>query len=285
MFQIPKFLNNVMPALERGTGVEVRVGGIFIHSTPQVSWSGIGTIDGKKRIELGDLLLLMRHDYADGRRPHHSGIILQAKVDDDVYGTPDNPTQHHLYAFWPRFTYHSPILAGLQREITPPLLYAGSKFLKISKSGDRFLNAAKFSSPAIVQPAYPKTQMSRRLSSEIYDLIFGNSGRPFSCDPQDGSENWDQVMTDLIQVTAKRTTGKMGMAGDPSRVRGQGVLCFCAGDVITMTARNTESKIDEPSSPPQKELVPPDKPPEVPEGPYEDEGGISIIEFVIRDEE
>lgn len=279
----------------KGYGVTACIGSVFVHQRPYITLTGT-PCKRNQRIEIGDLLLLFKHRTKDSAQWRRSSLLLQAKRALSLEDNPGNKDQHCLYAYWPKFEYaNKKDFPDTVREVTGPLLNKGSKYLYIHDKGDIFdcplccfcFSKCFYSCSTVTMEAVPTSVDNstglinpRCFTSELYDFMFGNAGRPFFYGARNG-KGWSRVMTDLIDVTAKQTVGKMGTAGATNSARGQGVMCYLSGDAavtgsnkIQFAHSASDSSHEPPWPPPEKELN------------HEPEygRGISIVEFAFIDE-
>lgn len=97
---LPMLEMNWAPILN-GSGVSMRLSGVFCHKTPLAVYPDSKNASAPKiRRELGDLLMV--HDHR-GRNAHRQAILMQAKRMDAGQLKADNPEQARLYADWPLF--------------------------------------------------------------------------------------------------------------------------------------------------------------------------------------
>ena len=73
----------------------------------------------------------------------------------------------------------------------------------------------------------------------FYDFLFGDAGRSFVYQPQGNNINWDQVITDLMDVTAERITSYLQYGGGGPRGEGE----FLAGRISGMLGGNFKDNI------------------------------------------
>jgi hypothetical protein len=125
-----------LPALEsswsttlRGSGVSMRLSGVFCHKTPMALYPNGRPGGPEIRRELGDLLLV--HDH-HGRDPHRRAVLMQAKRMEDGKLKADNPEQARLYSDWPPFQ-----LRGYGEDGTAFL--TGQRDFSASRDGIRYL--------------------------------------------------------------------------------------------------------------------------------------------------
>lgn len=264
--------------LGSGAGFSIKVGGVFVHQTPKVHFSGM--VDGQKSIEIGDLLLV--NTYKHGGNITRKAMLYQAKVTDKYPAKPDNKNQHMLYSKWPKFTYVSsrPILNGQIRNVTGPDLHSAAKYLLLSKNRLFHLLLWLYHSKLGMKSGYAASaHATSPLSNhecfikESYHFTLGDAGKEFEIlDPSDPDIGWSKVINDLLQVTALKVTSAMRKASAGTNpTRG----CFAFGE--RMSFINTDYHIDE---------VPPENiPPDIAMQDDEDGDGISVVEFIITSEE
>lgn len=259
--EIRPFLNNHQ--------VFVSASGVFIHGRPLVT-SNRFPESTPKSVELGDLLLLTTYIPPWNHYINTQAMLIQAKIAENKGPKPDNMNQLYLYGFWPEFEYvrSGPDLNGKRRFITGPFLYEGAKYLFIGPKASHF--AKKKNRFWTYQPTYPDVGGYRNFKTDLYNFIFCNTGKSFVFRPPHYDIGWDQMITDLINVTAKKVTPPMG-----NRPRGKGYFITgeSSGGLLGAVGINPDDL--------QKNN--PDIPPDFPLDGEGEGGGISIIEFVIRD--
>ncbi len=298
-YYLPSILNRQLSGIFSPYGISFRAGGVFVHGHPYVTTPNFPK-PKPRSVEIGDILLLTTLKRGNGT-VSRTALLLQAKKS-KAPAKPDNPNQHHLYAFWPEFEYvrATPALNRKKRKITGPLLYQGAKYLLVGQATPLFLQRCLNcvsclcdhcyhlkniynSGLTTTQPYLPDLGGYACFICELYDFIFGNAGRPFVYQPPDNNINWDQVITDLMTVTAKRASIYVKRASKGKGLRGQG-LFFLAGDLsnslggqlnISKSLITRRSKKDGPPEIPLEDF--PDE--------MEDGGGISIVEFTMEETE
>lgn len=289
-----EFVNETNSLILTGT-TQVSTGGVFVHSRPLVACKSFPN-DKPKSVEIGDLLLvrtLVVNDEIAERR----AFLLQAKKAKRIPTTPDNKNQWHLYEQWPGFTYAagSGGLKGKSRRIKEPDIYEAAKYLLIGQGSSRhggpsncFICLRSYCCPGCLEicrhytahPTAPEIGHYRCFANELVEFIQGNAGKTFA-KPKPWTRGWDRVIQDLIVDTAKAKTVYAARATGQSTpaMRGAGNLCF------SMLSRSPVA---------QHHFLPFlrdnldaannfDGPPNVPaDWASDDNGGISIIEFVVE---
>lgn len=268
----------------------ISASGIFVHSSPFVKYNKIETIGRKttpKSVEIGDLLLLRTAKRPDGTYSRHA-LLLQAKKVKNINFyplVPDNAKQHYLYANWPKFEYtNSSNLNGEQRHIRGWHLYHAAQYL-IVDSSKKFVT---------YMPNIPKIRYYKNFVRQLTDFILGHEGKPFEYGKL--NKNWDHVITDLMDETAKRTRKEMKSRakgnvrtrkGIKAGLRGYGMMYF-ASDVNSKILLNHFSddemiKLNNMALD-SNDII--DIPPTFDSEKHEKESeGISIIEFFIDESE
>ncbi len=285
--EIPDGLNGKIIAQRN-----ISSGSVFVHQQPKVHCDGFKG----KCVEIGDLLLI-RSEY---EKQNCRALLLQAKKTNNLFLTPDNHDQHLLYNEWPEFEYKksTPSLNGKKRHIQDADVYLGTKYLLLPGNKKRLCNTFGFI-PFCDYECYLRCKDIAEIKSEeerIYfrrlyshymglfsaiptkpDLtnyqcfinelacfILGFAGKSFST-PETGENGWNQVIQDLIDVTAKRPTNYFG-----KNQRGKEMLSFFTGG----NDNGTNSFVDNGNS----EDVPDDN--EIRDGEGE---GISVIVFRLEE--
>jgi hypothetical protein len=290
VWEIPRAINT----LSSVGGRTIRSGGVFVHAQPFVECSSFPHTKPSS-VEIGDLLLL-RTEVRGGQVSDRRALLLQAKKVSDFPATPDNANQHHLYATWPPFKYvrSTKELNGKERHITGLDLHDASRFLLIEDQASRC-----FQYPSCwcsfhpcrchvmtASPTRPTLCHYRCFLCEFTDFLLGNAGKAFTFPPPGRTRNWDRVIKDMITVTAKRRSVFVGgAAGATVKSRGQAcALSFLSGDqpatygnlhaIWGKGSHQLENGNDGPPNVREKWAVENDE-----------SGGISIIEFIVSNEE
>jgi len=286
VWQLPNFINSV--TLIGSTSI--RSGAIFVHSQPFVSCGNFPSAKPDS-VEIGDLLLL-RTTVQAGTVTCRKALLLQAKKFTSFPVLPDNVNQHHLYAYWPDFVYKRSTKAlNLQkRKIQGMDLYNGAKYLLIGNNSsyayfgyyaDHILQLLHARDALILtaQPTYPHLSHHQYFIQELIDFILGDAGKSYVRPAQSGSLGWDQVIDDLISITANQFTKYISNASG-MRYETRGQFAFLAGsfqDISVLSEVATQLNINT------------DGPPLVPDermnGNGSDNSGISIIEFIVKSNE
>lgn len=303
----PQFVANLVWHLPRAInrirsrrGVTIRSGGVFIHGQPMVRCQHFPEVR-PTYVELGDLLLL-RTNIVNGQLAERRAMLLQAKMFRDVPVEPDNKNQQFLYEDSPWFEYvrSTADLNGKKRRITGPDVHLATKYLLIRKRTGCMRScpvaehcnfpACKHGDCQSLMTAHPTAPMLSHYQDfreELLEFILGNAGKEYVSPPPPYKKDWDKVIEDLTQVTAGRRSAWMRRASaNDSSSRGQ-MFRFVAGNCDFFSGvRPIQSHF-------VKE-VPSlllgieeglDGPPEVPPTEHYleefEEGGVSVIEFVV----
>jgi hypothetical protein len=289
VWHLPTHLNTV--ALSGG--YSFKTGGVFVHAQPFVQCRNFPR-SIPASVEIGDLLLL-RTAVHNGAICDRRAMLLQAKKVNSLPATPDNENQHRLYAQWPAFKYvrSTPALNGKKRHIRGSDLYDASKYFLILQGGCNFcftmahnLFPGFFCKNSVslmtAHPTEPNLSHYRCFVHEIVDFIIGDTGKQYINPPPARSKNWDRVIEDLTTITANLNSRYIQRTFfGVSTLRGQMLgLHFCSGVVPKY------SKLSDVGISMEGRFNRLDGPPEVPSewSEKEDEGGISIIEFVVSSE-
>lgn len=269
----------------------VKSGGVFVHKSSFVIFPG----RSKNYIEIGDLLLV-RTSVLKDRDIDRRALLLQAKKIQKLPAQPDNPDQYKLYAEWPAFEYtRSGILNGKKRYVTGLDIHSATKFLLIGEDPVCIasfgvcsiccLPLGRFESSCCSITAQPtKEALTHHVCffQEIIDFILGDAGKSFITPPPEDNIGWDRVVHDLITVTAvpKSKTMQKASPGGTGR-RGQGeLLAFCTGifpdsSLLAAAGIVVDNEAGEMDGPPK---IPAEKTENM-----DNDGGISIIEFVVEE--
>jgi hypothetical protein len=289
VWHVPRQLNGYI--LKKGLNIES--GGVFVHQKPQVKCADFP--DKKhESVEIGDVLFL-RTEKQNGKVSSRSAFLFQAKKFNKLPAKPNNYNQHHLYANWPLFEYirSSSVLNGKNRHITGPDLYNATKYLLIDEDPKCCLESAfchiynfkrhwHHHCVLTAQPSYPEISQYRCFVEELTDFILGDAGKPFQSPHPAYKRNWDRVIDDLQNLTRNAASVYMTRASSGiSSSRGQ-YLCFLSGDCMVEDSILLKMNL------PRQAEINSDGPPEVPPADYKDDsndGGVSIIEFVVSTKE
>lgn len=279
-------------------------GGIFVHQTPKVKFNGMQ----KTSIEIGDLLLLNTIIDQRGNRSRRA-MLFQAKMVDALPATPDNGDQHDLYEKWPLYTYVHGALQNQHRYITATDLHLAAKYLLLNKNNAgipfkrHYLKQALANASALTASPTRPLNHYQCFAEELRQFILGNAGKIFlAMDDQDYKnysdlhnigisyppsvknvlpflfgfydwEGWSLMVNDLIRSTARKATRLMNVqpSSQATGVRGvnvENIMMFTSSiSLISQLA-------------PPSDQVPTDK-----NDPNEEDGGISIIEFILQEVE
>jgi hypothetical protein len=284
VWSLPRAINDIANL----AGWALQSSGVFVHAQPFVKCEDFPD-SSSSSVEIGDLLLLRTEVHGTqvtGRR----ALLLQTKKVSGFPVKPDNENQLHLYATWPSFEYvrSTTDLNGKKRHITGLDLYDASRYLLIADhvhSSPRYCHLIYPHHCCVLtaSPTMPELSHYRCFVSELIDFLLGDAGKVFNTPPPARTRNWDRVIEDLINVTAKRVSVFMGRAaGSTTLARGQGLFFLSgvqlANQGILYGLLGDEHSLDENTN---------DGPPRVPaERMWVDNqsDGISIIEFIISKE-
>ena len=189
------------------SGRRVSVGGVFCHGAPKVE------LRGGDRCELGDLLVVVRHDRYDVVL--RKSLLVQAKREDQA---PPQGAQLDLYEDWPAFKYwRAGRLTGAQRSVRPHEAHLGAQFLELGTCPSCGRWAHECDVSGWTARSWYGQERPRAFARELTDVIEGVRGRSFDLPPPARTRGWDRVMDDLLRVTAERTfrvaRQAMGRAG------------------------------------------------------------------------
>lgn len=248
---------------------------MFVHQRPYVIFGGT------KSVELGDLLLISTVIGSTGI--HRRAMLLQAKMFDDLPTSPDNKDQHELYKNWPPFQYKAKYLQTFndgKREINDLDIHSSAKYLLLAKSRlPRCIPICLWHSCGALT-AQPTIELSHHTCfiEELLQFALGDRGKEF-VDKSSLSTTeigWSRVINDLLESIANKTTKKMQNPGDnPAGTRGSGVLSFGRELSFLKTYTNEVIKFQSDDNGPPNEIS------SWPEN-SDDDGGISVVEFVLQ---
>lgn len=280
VFDLPRMINTRLAA-HFPPHTRIAAKAVFVHQSPKVRCATFPS-PLPQSVEIGDLLLAISHRHVGGQVDRWA-MLLQAKVSRQYDPLlPDNQNQHHLYCLWPQFEYVTSPLAGQFRNVAGPGLYTGAKYLLIDPLPGHPRHNQWFGWRGIMlsaHPTQPRLSSVRRFDGQTFRTIFGNGGRAFMLNPP-AHDGWDQVMTDLLTVTAQLVSRTL--QGQP---RGHGQLFFVDG--LPRLLHDADGSL--PLHVPIQHLVSEGQ--QIPPAPLgdggipADEGGISIIEIDVEDEE
>lgn len=292
---IPKAIND-LGHLFHARGSAVSAGGVFVHGRPLVTSPDFPQAK-PKAVEIGDLLLVLRRS-GPGGPVWRSALLLQAKKASWPFSRPRNENQHWLYAFWPQFAYTgaSKLLTDSRRQVTGPKLHSGSKYLILPKGLDSdesrmFCSlvwpckqpycVADGRAPYTARATWPEFTGHQCFILELYDFLFGDAGRPFLYPAPPGNTNWDRVIGDLLEATAREVA--KSMHASPESKRGVGVLCFLSVREPSFVREYLHAGGASGRLLWTSEEFP--RVPERPRGDNQGDGGISVIEITIEDKD
>lgn len=283
VYYIPKEVNQL--------NLPISTLGVFVHQKPYIRYNGMAK---NARIEIGDLLLIRTLKHTD-KTISRSALLIQAKKifpnDDISYISKTNQNQHNLYALWPKFEFISNPLAGITRFVTGPNLHNGSKYLLIPNSPCLqkaclhfcfIRHNCKLCRSSLTHPnicsltAFALPQVLSNFQCfylELIDFILGNAGREFIYQPANNT-NWDQVITDLINITQIQIK-KLNTTSSINGARQNGIM-FCSK---TSSLPSDDYLLTSNLPPPSNEY------PNLSQDEPINDGGISIIEFFIDENE
>lgn len=286
VWHLPRHLNRVTIS----GGYSIRSGGIFVHAQPLVK-CGSFPEPTPHSVEIGDLLLLRTAIY-HGTVIDRRAMLLQAKKICSTPARPDNINQHYLYARWPTFEYvrSTPALNGKRRHLQGTDLYNAAKYLLIEKGGS--VHCCLSLVPSLcaphgcllaAQPTMPTLSHYSCFLNELVRFIVGDGGKEYVTPPPLRTRNWDRVIEDLISITATRISSFMrkttsGLSSNRGHMLAMSFLSGRISDYSTLSQVGVSSEHINRGG---------ETPPNVPEHwdyGNEEDGGISIIEFVIDSE-
>jgi hypothetical protein len=284
VWQLPRAINDMATL----TGLALRSGGVFVHAQPFVKCKNFPA-SSPSSVEIGDLLLLRTEMYR-GQVSDRRAMLLQAKKVSGFPAKHDNANQFYLYNNWPTFEYvrSTKYLNGKKRQVTGLDLYDASRYLLIADhvySSQRYghLIFPHHCYVLTASPTMPDLSHYRCFVSELIDFLLGDAGKAFSSPPPARTRNWDRVIEDLINVTAKQVSVYIKRAAaSTAQARGQGLLFF--SDVQQTTDGYLHTLLDGkyPEYENMNEVLF-QVPAEWTDGDNES-GGISIIEFIVSKE-
>jgi hypothetical protein len=274
-------------------GFSVKAGSVFVHGQPFVKCDNFPD-KTPASVEIGDLLLL-RTGISNGRVIDRRALLLQAKKYTKLPAEPDNKNQYHLYAQWPAFEYvrSTADLNNKKRQLQGFDLYDAAKYLLIPKNPSYSPPDFCVHDVFTAKPLQPALNHYYCFLGEMIEFLLGNAGKEYSIDLPEDDIGWSRVIEDLTTVTAERSSKFMGRAvtGKNKAPRGQGQLLHLAGEFTTngtLFKGFSESDISEINNISRgANEGGKNEPPKVSENWSEGggEGGISIIELVVSEEE
>jgi hypothetical protein len=196
-------LDTGLPFLFKGSGISVTTCGVFCHQSPIVELFGTSAKHGN-RCELGDILFVFT--FRHGSTVARNALLLQAKLEKHrqlmsygIVDVGDGGPQFVLYNQWPPFRYvrgltgTRSVQGGLHRGAQYAFFAYDRRYLRPYWL---HAHAAMASNHTVAAP----------LGGELFDVLTGQSGRPFSDRATAANGNdWDRVIWDLLDITAQRT--------------------------------------------------------------------------------
>jgi|SRR5690625_3726332 len=280
VYYLPKYINDYNFSKK----IIIKSGGIFIHANPLITCKSFPD-KSPKSVEIGDLLLI-RTLVINKKPQERRALMLQAKKTKNIPTTPDNKNQWHIYEKWPMFTYakRSGTLTGQVRHIQEPDMYDAAKYLLIGTNHNAqpvfipycCLFPWKPYLPAIhnlytAHPTMTNISRYRSFSAELFQFLIGNAGKIFQ-KPEVNDIGWNKVINDLVTMTRHLTTSYIK---PPTNTRGQGSFFMTNYDSSeSYMALNTDGYEGNNGLPPGLEEID-----------DSDGGGISIIEFIVEQQD
>jgi hypothetical protein len=175
-------------------GIHLSVATVFCHKRPIVQY-GPGT-----NPELGDLLVVHRHETAPGRAESRA-LLLQAKMSSEPRRAWLSSAEHQLvlYNSWPAFSYVLPAsLASQRRDIQPKAIHAGARYLLLENDeGMSPPRGFRSTSPAWVALPYKALHGRESLAQVLTRMLWLGGGRAFQDLP--ATEDWSRTVWDLLR--------------------------------------------------------------------------------------
>lgn len=295
VFHLTRGINNAsIRSIFQSCNCDISAGGVFVHQQPQVSCSSFPS-SSTRAVEIGDLLLVISFTNGRGGTVRRALLLQAKKALRHFRGNPGNTNQHHLYAFWPTFSYvRAGSLNGQSRSVNLGDVQNGCKYLMLGPQicvFEPFCIDFDELDPRVISmrsctafPTYPDLSGFRSFVGELLNLLLVRGGERFHYEPDSSNQSWDRVVTDLITLTANRISIYMGRASGTNRQesRGQGVFLVNKDKAIlkTLFGKNLTENYE-------NILFGGEEPPNI--GDYEsvdnDEGaGMSIVEVMIAEE-
>lgn len=195
----------------------VQYGGVFTHQKPYVSFSG-------QTCELADLLIV----FTDLRKQVRTAVLYQAKM--GRRWKPANKTQWHLLTTWPTIAYNpGPGVVSRTMPFTgrPD---PGANYMLVQKTAVQVETAA-------ANPIFSPTA----LADDFIAVLNRKNGRPFSWDRSSARDDWDELIWDLLNHTARTATT---VAAVPQS-RSAGFLSLLTNQVF-LPPNSDNTQVDEP---------------------------------------
>jgi hypothetical protein len=171
--------------------------GIFCHQTPKASFNRSGAEEAP---ELADLLVIRRHEDADGHAKQVA-VLIQAKM--SLRGEiklPARDPQLHLYTTWPEFTLQgqkAPSIRFALGRDSAQAIYSGIR--KRPPDPDDNHAWAGFC-PWAMMPPQRRGWVGDSLSSYLLKLLNFEAGREFYQKGTSGC-HWSEVVHYLLETT------------------------------------------------------------------------------------
>lgn len=177
-------LDRAFRAAAIGSGLTTRLGGIFCHQSPKLTFGPNDTC------EIGDLLVVVK--YGTTAPPIYTALLLQTKMSSgEQLGSDD--TQYELYVRWPTFAW---VKSGDSRTVTDPRPNRGAQIGTIDACAD--------GCPQCTATVMVPGGQARELAEELFDLFHRGSGREFDTEQaviDTGRTDWSRVVWDLLRFT------------------------------------------------------------------------------------
>lgn len=217
-------------------GYSVEVGGVYCHASTFVTWTPMQS-STKKSVEIGDLLVIARctEPGPNGQlQSWNSAMLLQAKRSGWNSPLPSDD-QFDLYHSVPSFTYtlrnqaknssaKSP-LVGQSRNLGP-IPHLGAQYHFIDEAFVGYRNPISDWAKDVSKTRNPDLP----LAMELANLLQNTSGRPFPISrPAPARSDWDQVIWDLLDETARSYFTRRAMTGAGAAATTRGHLCLASG--------------------------------------------------------
>jgi hypothetical protein len=174
----------------------VRVGGVFCHQTPVVTFRYLER--GTKldtRCELGDLLLVAH--YRESWGEELDALLIQFKVGDLPHAD-SHDAQWRLYSEWPPFEWD--LAPYYRRSPRPSGPHAGA------------IHAAFYNDSRRPRGRPADEQIEPRMLADLLNeaalLVGGRSIKSYNLARADAHAGWSEVVWDLIDSTARRLVNR-----------------------------------------------------------------------------
>lgn len=242
---------------------KLKYAGVFTHQRPRCSFNApppAAAPAGSYSCELADVLLVLTDNVANRRKAG----LLQAKM---AAGWPPagKIDQWYLYTGWPEITYNPDSSNPAMTRVRRTLPFTGgmspcAQYLSIDLPA-----ATAETNEAIL------THAPRPFADFVDEFLNGTAGRTFAWSRSRATDDWDELVWDLLDYTWHQATGKSASHGTKAD-RGQGVYFARVADAHAVTGAHEMTSM--------MEIVPPTEPPDFRQSDEVPGWGIPIVHLI-----